>query len=90
MRFLALGDSYTIGQGVAVEERWPEQFVAALSSKDIVTERQTIIAQTGWRSDNLLDAINSQNPNSNYTLVSLLIGVNNQYHGPNISVCQMD
>lgn len=86
VRFLALGDSYTIGQGVLVEERWPNQFVEALNSKGIVTEKRTIIAQTGWRTDNLLDAINSEKPDSNYTLVSLLIGVNNQYQGMNINV----
>ena len=86
VRFLALGDSYTIGQGVLVAERWPEQFVEALNSKGVVTEKLTIIAQTGWRTDNLLNAINSENPDSNYTLVSLLIGVNNQYQGSNINV----
>jgi lysophospholipase L1-like esterase len=86
VRFLALGDSYTIGQGVSVEERWPEQFIVALNSSGITTEKRTIIAQTGWRTDNLLDAISSEKPDSNYTLVSLLIGVNNQYQGSNINV----
>ncbi len=86
LRFLALGDSYTIGQGVAVEDRWPNQLVNKLQSKGVYTEDLTIIAQTGWRTDRLMDAIAVQNPDSNYNLVSLLIGVNNQYQGVSIDI----
>lgn len=86
VRFLALGDSYTIGQGVYEPERWPNQLVEALNNKGIETEKLTIIAQTGWRTDNLLDAISINNTESNYNLVSLLIGVNNQFQGKNINV----
>ncbi len=86
VRFLALGDSYTIGQGVKAAERWPNQFVESLKSSGIETEKLTIIAQTGWRTDNLLDAISAEKHDSTYNLVSLLIGVNNQYQGLNINV----
>jgi len=86
VRFLALGDSYTIGQGVYELYRWPNQFVEALYNKGIETEKLKIIAQTGWRTDNLLNAISIENTESNYNLVSLLIGVNNQFQGKNIDV----
>lgn len=79
VRFLALGDSYTIGQSVVEEDRWPVQLVAALEENGNTIEELKIIAQTGWRTDNLITAINNVQPDSNYNLVSLLIGVNNQY-----------
>ncbi len=85
VRFLALGDSYTIGQGVTVNNRWPEQYVLALKNRGIATEKLTIIAQTGWRTDNLTNAITREKLDYNYTLVSLLIGVNNQYQGEGIN-----
>ena len=82
VRFLALGDSYTIGQSVPVNERWPEQLSDSLNNRGILTDTLTIIATTGWRTDNLLNAIRNQGlENRNYNLVSLLIGVNNQYQG---------
>lgn len=86
VRFLALGDSYTIGQSVQLEERWPYQLVNALNIRGIATDELAIIAQTGWRTDNLLDALSSENPDLNYNMVSLLIGVNNQFQGRNIDV----
>lgn len=80
IRFLALGDSYTIGQSVAVNQRWPEQLADSLESKGIMIDTLRIIAQTGWRTDNLINAIKNQNlEEQEYNLVSLLIGVNNQY-----------
>ncbi len=81
VRFLALGDSYTIGQGVSEEDRWPNQLAEALAERGIVIEELKIIARTGWRTDNLLEAIENEQPEANYNLVSLLIGVNNQYQG---------
>lgn len=84
VRFLALGDSYTIGQSVGVNERWPEQFFAELSRLNYSVAGLKTIAQTGWRTDNLKNAINQQMPLNGYNLVSLLIGVNNQYQGGNI------
>jgi lysophospholipase L1-like esterase len=75
-KFLALGDSYTIGESVSEDERWPNQLADKLK-----IERPRIIATTGWRTDDLKGAINSANLHDDYDLVSLLIGVNNQYQG---------
>ena len=80
IRYLALGDSYTIGQSVAENERWPNQLAAALSGEGFQTE-VTIIARTGWTTDELLQGIQADPPKGTYDLVSLLIGVNNQYRG---------
>jgi len=74
--FLALGDSYTIGESVLEDERWPNQLADKLK-----INRPSIIAKTGWRTDDLKGAINSANLKDEYDLVSLLIGVNNQYQG---------
>lgn len=82
--FLALGDSYTIGQSVGATERWPVQFMLELGRLGYGTGELKIIAQTGWRTDNLTNAINQQLPLNGYNLVSLLIGVNNQYQGGDI------
>ncbi|TRX36343.1 SGNH/GDSL hydrolase family protein [Flavobacterium restrictum] len=79
-RYLALGDSYTIGQSVCETCRFPEQLKASLqtrSPKDAFSLK--IIAQTGWTTTNLLSVINGNSLESNYDLVTLLIGVNNQY-----------
>ena len=86
LRFLALGDSYTIGEGVPKEDSWPSQFVAALRKRGVDTEKLTVIAQTGWRTDNLMNEIDIVELDSTYNLVSLLIGVNNQFQGVNIDV----
>jgi len=75
-KFLALGDSYTIGESVSEDERWPNQLADTLK-----IARPKIIATTGWRTDDLKGAINSANLQDDYDLVSLLIGVNNQYQG---------
>lgn len=81
VNFLALGDSYTIGQSVPENERWPVQLMNALSGSGFQTGELRIIAQTGWRTDNLKNAINQQLPLNGFNVVSLLIGVNNQYQG---------
>ena len=81
MRFLALGDSYTIGEGVETAVRWPVQLAALLRSQGIDLDDPTIIAVTGWTTDELAAGINRANPQGPYDLVSLLIGVNNQYRG---------
>jgi Lysophospholipase L1 and related esterases len=83
--FLALGDSYTIGEGVAPEGRWPVQLAAALRAEGLAIGDPRIIATTGWTTDELdagIDAAHAQAPIGNeHALVSLLVGVNNQYRG---------
>lgn len=81
VRFLALGDSYTIGQSVAAQDRWPQQLYDSLGARGYQLDSLQIIAQTGWRTSNLASAMTSAQLDSNYTLVSLLIGVNNQFQG---------
>ena len=81
IKFLALGDSYTIGESVAIEERWPVQLATALREKGFSIEQPQIIATTGWRTDQLKKAIEEAKLKPEYNLVSLLIGVNNQYQG---------
>jgi len=84
MRYLALGDSYTIGESVAENERWPVQLAAQLRSAGVTLEQPIIIARTGWTTGDLLDALEREQPQGPFALVSLLIGVNNQYQGRNI------
>lgn len=80
--YLALGDSYTIGQSVAEHERYPVQAVALLKIDSINFAAPEIIARTGWTTANLATAIQQTPPSkSNYDIVTLLIGVNNQYQG---------
>lgn len=81
VKFLALGDSYTIGESVLQTERWPVQLIQALRAQHVECFDPKIIATTGWRTDQLKSAIKAANLTSDYTLVSLLIGVNNQYQG---------
>lgn len=81
MNYLALGDSYTIGEGVAADERWPHQLAALLRADGLALSDPQIIATTGWTTDELSAAIDRANPQGTYELVSLLIGVNNQYRG---------
>ncbi|HMO55272.1 MAG TPA: GDSL-type esterase/lipase family protein, partial [Tepidiformaceae bacterium] len=81
LRFLALGDSYTIGEAVQPAERWPVQLAALLRERGTDATDPEIIAQTGWTTDELAAAIAERSPRGPYDLVSLLIGVNNQYPG---------
>ena len=83
-KFLALGDSYTIGQSVEVKYRWPNIFQDSLAMLGIDIEEPTIIARSGWRTDALLSAALTEVTESDYGLVSLLIGVNNQYQGRSV------
>lgn len=83
--YLALGDSYTIGESVAESERWPMQLAARLVQEGIPMKDPKIIAKTGWRTDDLRAAIEADNELlESYDLVSLLIGVNNQYQGKSV------
>jgi len=81
MRYLALGDSYTIGESVTPTERWPVQLAAQLHAHDLALADPLIIARTGWTTDELLAGIERQTSQGPFDLVSLLIGVNNQYRG---------
>lgn len=91
VKMLALGDSYTIGASVAVEERWPHQFVAALNDMGIEAGTPDYIAITGWTTQNLLGGIDRQlDTTKAYNLVSILIGVNNQYQGQPIESYEPD
>jgi lysophospholipase L1-like esterase len=82
IRLLALGDSYTIGQSVSSSARWPVQLGDSLAILGYEIDTVRIIATTGWRTDNLINAVKGKNlEDLNYNLVSLLIGVNNQYQG---------
>ena len=83
-RFLALGDSYTIGESVDQSERWPVQLAAAIRADGLLLDDPIIIAQTGWTTSNLLAQIEASNPQGPFDLVTLLIGVNNQYQGKDI------
>lgn len=79
--FLALGDSYSIGQSVAEDERWPNQlkYQNNLKNDSIKIDEVKIIAKTGWTTQELNSALSLANISTKYNLVSLLIGVNNQY-----------
>lgn len=83
LNYLALGDSYTIGEAVSDTGRFPVQLVNALQKKGILFNPPEIIATTGWTTDELADAIKKKEPQlkKKYDMVSLLIGVNNQYRG---------
>lgn len=79
-RYLALGDSYTIGEKVSEKKRWPNQLAKLLEAEGTQVE-VTIIARTGWTVDELWDGIQANPPEGTYDLVTLLIGVNDQYRG---------
>ena len=85
-RYLALGDSYTIGEGIAAEDRWPVQLSDALRSEGIALDAPEIIATTGWTTDELDAAIDAAAPVGPFDLVSLLIGVNDQYRGRDVAL----
>jgi lysophospholipase L1-like esterase len=85
LRILALGDSYTIGEGVLPEQRWPVQLAERLRARGASVECPVILARTGWTTDELLAAIHEETASNrlsgSFDLVTLLIGVNNQYRG---------
>ncbi len=81
MRYLALGDSYSIGEGVPEAGRWPVQLAARLRAEGIALEDPLVVATTGWTTDELSAAMDATAFAPPYDLVTLLIGVNNQYRG---------
>lgn len=83
--YLALGDSYTIGEAVNYTERFPVQLVTELGKKNIRVNQPEFVAVTGWTTANLLAALATKNLPTNYDLVTLLIGVNNQYQGKSLA-----
>ncbi len=91
LNYLALGDSYTIGQSVCTSCRFPEQLKVGLQNtypNDSFSLQ--IIATTGWTTTNLIAAIDTEKPGSNYDLVTLLIGVNNQYQSKPFSIYELE
>lgn len=85
LRVLALGDSYTIGEGVGEAERWPVVLAARLRAGGLPVAEPQIIARTGWTTDELDAAITAASPQGPFALVTLLIGVNNQYRGRSLA-----
>ena len=81
MAYLALGDSYTIGESVSAEASWPKQLQAALAAEHVELKDPEILARTGWTTDELITGIEEHELQEDYDLVSLQIGVNNQYRG---------
>ena len=85
MKYLALGDSYTIGEGVPRDGRWPELMARALRAEGIALEDPRIIAKTGWTTDELATAIDCEEPLGRFDFATLLVGVNNQYRGRSVA-----
>ncbi len=81
LKYLALGDSYTIGESIEEKERWSYYLVDLLRKENKFFSYPDIIAKTGWTTDELIKAIKVLNNTNKYDLVSLAIGVNNQYRG---------
>ncbi|WP_237028738.1 SGNH/GDSL hydrolase family protein [Pedobacter steynii] len=79
--YLAIGDSYTIGEDVPLESSFPYQLTEELKARGLKLTKPDIIAKTGWTTSELQDGIRSAELNRKYTMVTLLIGVNNQYRG---------
>jgi lysophospholipase L1-like esterase len=88
--YLALGDSYTIGEGAPEAGRWPVQLAALAQAQGLPLGAPTIIARTGWTTAELQDAIRAAHNHHTYGLVSLLIGVNNQYRGQSVALYRQE
>jgi lysophospholipase L1-like esterase len=90
LTFLALGDSYTIGESVPIYENFPYQTVQLLRSSGISIHATEIIAKTGWTTDELMAGIDRTRFEKSYDIVTLLIGVNNQYRGKDLSTYEKE
>ncbi|AYN66756.1 SGNH/GDSL hydrolase family protein [Euzebyella marina] len=81
LNYLALGDSYTIGTSVELEDNYPSQLSSAIENQLSAKVDYKIVAKAGWRTDELLKALDNEKIDNHQDLVTLLIGVNNQYQG---------
>ena len=90
LSYLALGDSYTIGESLPLKDNFPYQTVDLLKQKGIQISEPVIVAKTGWTTDELMTAIEMQQLKGQFNFVSLLIGVNNQYRGRDIENYQKE
>lgn len=89
-KYLALGDSYTIGESVEADKRWPVQLTKTLIANGKMIDEPVIIATTGWRTDDLKNAIVNARLKNEYDFVSLLIGVNNQFQGKSVDQYEIE
>jgi len=90
LTFLALGDSYTIGESVPIYENFPYQSVQLLRKSGISVHAPEIVAKTGWTTDELMAGIDRTIFEKSYDIVTLLIGVNNQYRGKDPSTYEKE
>ncbi|OHX68211.1 SGNH/GDSL hydrolase family protein [Flammeovirga pacifica] len=90
LSFLALGDSYTIGASVIKADRWTEQLKVALEERQYSISDITYVAQSGWTTTNLINAINRADLEKKYDVVTLLIGVNNQFQRKDIQTFEQE
>lgn len=86
LHYLALGDSYTIGEMVPADQSYPNQVAGLLNKKGRHINPPAIIAKTGWRTDELIHGIESTNLTQKFDIVTLLIGVNNQYQNKDTAI----
>lgn len=90
LTYLALGDSYTIGESVTTYGAFPYQLSAALKTDSVNVQDPKIVARTGWTTSNLIDAIKGEDLKPSYDFVTLLIGVNNEYQGADIETYKIE
>lgn len=90
IRYLALGDSYTIGTGISEENNYPQQLTDSMTVRGYTFDTTAVIATNGWTTTDLKNGIQEAQPSNNFDLVSLLIGVNNQYQGLDIELYQTE
>lgn len=83
--YLAIGDSYTIGEQVPMDENFPHQLVDILKKENIEVAQPVIVAKTGWTTDELAQALREEGIKETFSFVTLLIGVNNQYRGRDVN-----
>lgn len=88
--YLALGDSYTIGESVSREDSFPYQLSSLLNSTGLKVKQPRVIAVTGWTSANLISGIEKANIAQKFDMVTLLIGVNNQYRNESLETYRQD